>query len=432
MKVFFVLLALLVAAAGFRHLGSGSRSKCSSGSSWHSTSSHTTATTTMSDGSSSLYDTLNVNLGDRSYPIYIGTDLMGKGYGRELRNHIKSKKTLIVTNTKVGPLHLAAVKESLEGSGTEIFEVVLPDGEEYKTMDVLMKIIDKAMEVKLDRKSTFIALGGGVVGDMTGFAAAVFQRGVKFVQIPTTLMAMVDSAVGGKTAVNHPLGKNMIGSFYQPDAVIIDTSTLKTLPDRELRSGIAEVIKYGLIRDSLFFEWLEENMEKLLARDNAIMAETVLRSCQNKAEVVAADEREANVRATLNLGHTFGHAIETGLGYGAWLHGEAISTGMLMAAELSVQHGWIDEDIARRTKALLEKANLPTTLYNPHTEHTEEYNKMMKALTKVHFINLMSMDKKVADGKLSLVMLKGKLGDCLITNEFDAQKLEKVVEDYVQ
>lgn len=266
---------------------------------------------------------------------------------------------------------------------------------------------------------------------MTGFAAAIFQRGVKFVQIPTTLMAMVDSAVGGKTAVNHPLGKNMIGSFYQPDAVIIDTNTLNTLPGRELRSGIAEVIKYGLIRDSEFFGWLEENMEKLLARDNAIMAETVLRSCQNKADVVAADEREANIRATLNLGHTFGHAIETGLGYGAWLHGEAISTGMLMAADLSVLHGWIDEDISKRTKALLEKADLPTSLHNPHTEYTEDYNKMREGLTKARFIELMSMDKKVADGKLSLVMLRGKLGECLITNEFDAQKLDKVVADYV-
>ena len=378
-----------------------------------------------------VYETLNVDLGDRSYPIYIGTRLLGRGNGSELRSHIKSKKALIVTNTKVGPLYLAKVRDSLEGSDTEVFEIVLPDGEEYKTMEVLMMIIDKAMEVKLDRKSAFIGLGGGVIGDMTGFAAAIFQRGVKFVQIPTTLMAMVDSAVGGKTAVNHPLGKNMIGSFYQPDAVIIDTDTLSTLPDRELRSGIAEVIKYGLIRDSTLFVWLEENMEKLLDRDDAIMAEAVLRSCQNKADVVAADEREANIRATLNLGHTFGHAIEAGLGYGAWLHGEAVSTGMLMAADLSVLHGWIDEDIAERTRALLQKANLPTSLHNVHTKNTEENRKMRNRLTKAHFIQLMSMDKKVADGKLSLVMLKGKLGDCIITDEFDTQKLDKVVAEYV-
>ena len=429
-----VLISILVTAAGFHHhstilFGSGNKydnyhQKSRTPNLLH----HTLISMTSS---SDIYDTLNVDLGDRSYPIYIGTNLLGKGVGSELRKHIKCKKTLIVTNTKVGPLHLAAVKDSLEGIDTEIFEVVLPDGEEYKTMDVLMMIIDKAMEVKLDRKSTFIALGGGVIGDMTGFAAAIFQRGVKFVQIPTTLMAMVDSAVGGKTAVNHPLGKNMIGSFYQPDAVIIDTNTLNTLPGRELRSGIAEVVKYGLIRDSEFFGWLEENMEKLLGRDNAVVAETVLRSCQNKAAVVAADEREANVRATLNLGHTFGHAIETGLGYGAWLHGEAVSTGMLMAADLSVLHGWIDEDVATRTKALLEKANLPTCLDNPHTARTDDYNEMREGLTKAHFIELMSMDKKVADGKLSLVMLKGKLGNCIITNEFDANKLDEVVTDYV-
>ena len=427
-----ILIIIVVAATGFHHQStilSISGGKCHSYPRRQPLLRHHTVTSMISD--SDICETLNVDLGDRSYPIYIGTNLLGKGVGSELRNHVKSKKALIVTNTRVGPLHLATVRDSLEGTNTEIFEIVLPDGEEYKTMDVLMMIIDKAMEVKLDRKSTFIALGGGVIGDMTGFAAAIFQRGVKFVQIPTTLMAMVDSAVGGKTAVNHPLGKNMIGSFYQPDAVIIDTNTLNTLPGRELRSGIAEVIKYGLIRDSEFFGWLEENMEKLLARDNAIMAETVLRSCQNKADVVAADEREANIRATLNLGHTFGHAIETGLGYGAWLHGEAISTGMLMAADLSVLHGWIDEDISKRTKALLEKADLPTSLHNPHTEYTEDYNKMRKGLTKARFIELMSMDKKVADGKLSLVMLRGKLGECLITNEFDAQKLDKVVADYV-
>ena len=423
MAVLFALIACLMIARGFHHSPTAFSHR------QRLLSPCCTVTSMISGGN--VYETLNVDLGDRSYPIYIGTRLLGRGNGSELRSHIKSKKALIVTNTKVGPLYLAKVRDSLEGSDTEVFEIVLPDGEEYKTMEVLMMIIDKAMEVKLDRKSAFIGLGGGVIGDMTGFAAAIFQRGVKFVQIPTTLMAMVDSAVGGKTAVNHPLGKNMIGSFYQPDAVIIDTDTLSTLPDRELRSGIAEVIKYGLIRDSTLFVWLEENMEKLLDRDDAIMAETVLRSCQNKADVVAADEREANIRATLNLGHTFGHAIEAGLGYGAWLHGEAVSTGMLMAADLSVLHGWIDEDIAERTRALLQKANLPTSLHNVHTKNTEENRKMRNRLTKAHFIQLMSMDKKVADGKLSLVMLKGKLGDCIITDEFDTHKLDRVVAEYV-
>ena len=230
-----------------------------------------------------------------------------------------SKKALIVSNTIIGPFYSLLVRNALEKKGIEVFEVILPDGEEYKTIDELMKILDAAMENKLDRKSTMIALGGGVVGDMCGFAAAIYQRGIKFIQIPTSLMAMVDSAVGGKTAVNHPKGKNMIGAFYQPDAVIIDLDTLKTLPDREFISGLSEVIKYGLIRDEEFFCWLEQNIQKVLSRDSSTLVEMIQRSCANKALVVAADEKEGGVRATLNLGHTFGHAIETGLGYGAWL-----------------------------------------------------------------------------------------------------------------
>ena len=243
-------------------------------------------------------------------------------------------------------------------------------------------------------------------------------------------MAMVDSAVGGKTAVNHPLGKNMIGAFYQPDAVLVDTNTLSTLPDRELRSGIAEVIKYGLIRDPVFFSWLEDNMQALLARDTKALAETVTRSCQNKADVVAADEKEDNIRATLNLGHTFGHAIETGLGYGSWLHGEAISTGMLMAAELSSRHGWIDRSIVERTETLLCAAGLPTTLHNPHTTPSAQYTKLLKGLDSRYFIDLMSMDKKVANGQLSLVMLQGPLGSSVVTNKFDVSLLEQVVSEY--
>ena len=244
-------------------------------------------------------DTLNVDLGDRSYPIYIGQGLIQGG--DEIRKHVTSKKALIVTNTKVGPLYSAKVRANLEKNGIEVFEVVLPDGEEFKTMEVMQQILDKAMDARLDRKSTIVALGGGVIGDTAGFAAAIYQRGIKFIQIPTSLMAMVDSSVGGKTGVNHPGGKNMIGAFYQPEAVIIDTDSLSTLPDRELASGIAEVYKYGLIRDAPFFEWLEKNVEGILKRDPKVLVETIRRSCQNKADVVAADEKEGGVRATLNL-----------------------------------------------------------------------------------------------------------------------------------
>ncbi|KAJ1438137.1 3-dehydroquinate synthase [Ochromonadaceae sp. CCMP2298] len=245
-------------------------------------------------------DVVNVDLGDRSYPILIGQDLLTSAEKFQL--HVTSKKALIVTNTLVGPLYADKVRASLEAAGVEVHQVTLPDGEEYKTMDVLMTIVDAAMTAKLDRKSTMIALGGGVVGDMCGFAAAIYQRGIRFLQIPTTLMAMVDSAVGGKTAVNHPLGKNMIGAFYQPEAVFIDTDTLSSLPDRELRSGIAEVVKYGLIKDTAFFEWLEQNMHRVVNREPAALTEIIRRSCENKAAVVAADEKEGGVRATLNLG----------------------------------------------------------------------------------------------------------------------------------
>jgi len=382
-------------------------------------------------GGSIINDIVDVDLGDRKYPIYIGQGLL-KG-GDELRKHVKSKKALIVTNTKVGPLYLQTVKKSLESAGIQVYEVILPDGEEYKTMDVLMMVMDACMDAKLDRKSTLIALGGGVIGDMTGFAAAIYQRGVKFIQIPTTLMAMVDSAVGGKTAVNHPKGKNMIGAFYQPDAVIVDTDTLATLPDRELKSGIAEVIKYGLIRDSKFFLWQEQNIEKILARDPEALAYTIKRSCENKAEVVVADEKEGGVRATLNLGHTFGHAIEAGLGYGAWLHGEAVATGMIMAAEMSTAIGLIDKDILTRTKELTVKAGLPTTLRNTAAEADigiETHKKLVDELTCEKFLDLMSVDKKVADGQLSLVLLKGPLGTSIITDKFNPVDLRKVVLSY--
>lgn len=376
---------------------------------------------------------VRVELGDRSYPIYIDQGIISST--DLFRKHVKSKKALIVTNTKVGPLYAAQARKGLEEAGVEVFEVVLPDGEEYKTMDVLMKIIDAAMAARLDRKSTFIALGGGVIGDMCGFAASIFHRGVKFVQIPTTLMAMVDSAVGGKTAVNHPMGKNMIGAFYQPEAVIIDTNTLNSLPDRELKSGISEIIKYGLIRDKDFFYWQEQNMSGIIERDAFVLAEAVRMSCVNKAAVVAADEREGEkgVRALLNLGHTFGHAIETGLGYGCWLHGEAVATGIAMAAKYSYQSGMIEEEVLTRTLAILEKAQLPTTLANTEAMKAlnhEDYSDRLSRLTTDVFLDLMSLDKKVADGQLSLVLLQGSLGNSIVTSKFDTKLLKSVVEDY--
>lgn len=374
---------------------------------------------------------LNVDLGDRSYPIYIGQGLLESG--EELRRHLKAKKALIITNTLVGPLYSSTVRKSLESAGVEVFEVVLPDGEEYKRMDICMLIIDKAMECKLDRKSVFVALGGGVIGDMAGFAAAIYQRGVRFIQVPTTLMAMVDSAVGGKTAVNHPLGKNMIGAFYQPDAVVVDTDSLKTLPEREFRSGIAEVIKYGLIRDPSFFQWQEENLLALLQRDPKVLAETVLRSCQNKADVVAADEKEGGVRATLNLGHTFGHAIEAGMGYGSWLHGEAVGAGTVMAVELSKRQGLITSDLADRIVKLIKASQLPVDLNNDETLGeigAERYQALRKELSKERFLDLMSMDKKVYNGQLNLVLLKGALGTSIVTSDFDSTLLEAVVEEY--
>ena len=280
-----------------------------------------------------------------------------------------------------------------------------------------MRIFDKALEAQLDRQTTFVALGGGVIGDMTGFAAASYQRGVHFVQIPTTVMSMVDSSVGGKTGVNHPAGKNMIGAFYQPRCVLVDIDTLETLPDREFSSGLAEVVKYGLIRDDEFFEWQEANVEKLMAREAATLIHAIEKSCINKAEVVALDEREGGVRATLNLGHTFGHAIETGLGYGEWLHGEAVSVGIIMAAFMSERLGWIDQSIFNRTKTLLEKCRLPV--------------QVPSLMTKQLFMNLMAVDKKSDNGQVRLILLRGELGGCVFTGEFDRLKLEETLDNYV-
>ncbi|KAJ9522302.1 hypothetical protein V8C86DRAFT_2515656 [Haematococcus lacustris] len=361
--------------------------------------------------------TVQVELGDRSYPIYIGNGLL-EGRGDLLRQHIPGKRVLVVTNETVAPLYLDKVISALTADGQlSVDTVILPDGEDHKNMEVLGAVWDKALACRMDRGTTFLALGGGVVGDMTGFAASCYQRGVHFVQVPTTVMAQVDSSVGGKTGVNHPLGKNMIGAFYQPRVVLCDTDTLTTLPDRELASGLSEIVKYGLIRDAPLFEWLEANMPRLLARDPEAIAYAVERSCINKAEVVAADEKETNdLRATLNLGHTFGHAIETGTGYGSLLHGEAVSIGMVMAADMSYRMGWIDLSILERTRALLQAARLPVV--------------PPSLMTVQLFKDLMSVDKKVAAGKLRLILLRGSLGSCVVTGDFDPAKLDETLQHF--
>jgi 3-dehydroquinate synthase len=356
---------------------------------------------------------VEVDLGDRTYPIYIGRGLLDQGH--LLQQHIPGKTVLIVTNTTVAPLYLDRCIAALSSGDSPITPhvVILPDGEEHKTLEVLQQVWDKALECRLDRNATFLALGGGVIGDMTGFAAAAYQRGVHFIQVPTTVMSQVDSSVGGKTGVNHPLGKNMIGAFYQPRCVLIDTDSLNTLPDKELASGLSEVIKYGLIRDAPLFEWLEANMDRLLARDPDAFTYAIERSCVNKAEVVAADEREGGVRATLNLGHTFGHAIETASGYGAWLHGEAVAAGTIMAADMSRRLGWIDGALEQRIRALMARARLPTA--PPPAMRAEDFR------------SIMAVDKKVQDGRLRLVLLQGELGGCVITGDFDRATLEETL-----
>lgn len=342
--------------------------------------------------------TLKVSLAERSYPIHIGADLLSRG--DLLLPHLKQKKVLVVTNTTVASLYLERLMVTLGDLGVSALSVVLPDGERYKTWETLNQIFDALLASHCERSTTLIALGGGVIGDMGGFAAACYQRGMPFIQVPTTLLSQVDSSVGGKTAINHPLGKNMIGAFYQPQLVLADISTLDTLPERELRAGLAEVIKYGLIRDPEFFNWLEINIMLLLARDRAALAYAVNRSCANKAEVVAADERETGERALLNLGHTFGHAIETGMGYGEWLHGEAISAGTLIAMELSRSLGLVAVDEVFRVKNLFLSAGLPVRGPNMGAER---------------YLELMRHDKKVQDGKLRLVLMTG-IGKAIVSD----------------
>jgi 3-dehydroquinate synthase len=352
--------------------------------------------------------TLNLDLGERSYPIHIGQGLLQSA--ELIRPHIHGNSAVIVSNTTIAPLYLAAAEQLV--SGFKHSAAILPDGESYKNLDTLNQVYTHLLEHKADRKTTLIALGGGVIGDMTGFAAASYQRGVNFIQIPTTLLAMVDSSVGGKTGVNHPLGKNMIGAFHQPQCVLIDTDTLNTLADRELSAGIAEVVKYGLIRDPAFLQWLDTNMDKLLARDPEALTYAIYRSCQHKAEVVASDERETGQRALLNLGHTFGHAIEAAMGYGQWLHGEAVATGMVMAAELSQQMGWISADDVAYTRHILQRAKLPV---DPPASMTGE-----------DFMRYMSVDKKVLDGTLRLILMKS-LGEGIVTADFNPDALKRVL-----
>lgn len=353
--------------------------------------------------------TLTVDLGERSYPIYIGSSLLGDK--ELLKPYIPGNSALIVTNETVAPLYLEKTQAMLSGLRHET--VILPDGEKYKNLEVLNQIYDSLLRNRFDRNSTVIALGGGVVGDMAGFAAASYQRGVHLIQIPTTLLSQVDSSVGGKTGVNHALGKNMIGAFYQPRAVIADTDTLDTLPDRELSAGIAEIIKYGLICNTEFFAWLEQNMQALLNRDKPALSYAIEVSCRTKAEVVAADEREGGKRALLNLGHTFGHAIENGMGYGEWLHGEAVGAGMCMAAIMSNQMGWMSDEDTRQTIDLIEQAKLPS--------------KAPDSMSAEKFMELMSVDKKVLDGVLRLVLMKG-IGSSLVTSDYTIEDLKKAIQ----
>jgi 3-dehydroquinate synthase len=324
-------------------------------------------------------------------------------------------KVLIVTNETVGPLYLDYVADTLRVAGKTVFTVILPDGEQYKSVDYLGVIWDACLEHRLDRKSTLIALGGGVVGDITGFAAATYVRGVPFIQVPTTLLAVVDSAVGGKTAVNHPRGKNMIGAFYQPNTVIVDRTVLETLDDRQMAAGIAEIVKYGLIRDWTFFEWCEANMDALRAREPDALQYAMRMSCQFKADIVAADERESGVRAILNLGHTFGHAIEASMGYGSWLHGEAVSAGMIMACEMSSRLGWIDPEVTRRAERVLARASLPV--------------RPPPSVTLERFMTYMSIDKKVEAGVLRLVLLKAG-GKAVVTSDFPEDVLFDTIMHY--
>lgn len=351
---------------------------------------------------------LSLDLGDRSYPIAIGPDLIRTG---DWPTYLVGKQVCVVSNVTVAPLYLEAVLARLDERQVSV--VTLPDGEQHKTLGCLEQVFDTLLSDGHNRTTTLIALGGGVVGDMTGFAAACYQRGVAFIQMPTTLLSMVDSSVGGKTGVNHALGKNMIGAFYQPQCVVIDTETLQSLPAREFAAGLAEVVKYGLIADRPFYDWLKVHWQDMLDRDEPVLAEAILRCCENKARIVAEDEREAGRRALLNFGHTFAHAIETATGYGSWLHGEAVAAGMVIAARVSVELGWITPAEADELTALLIKAELPV---QPPSDMTAQ-----------QFMTLMARDKKVVDGRLRLVLLRA-IGDAVVTGDTDPALIDRVLE----
>jgi 3-dehydroquinate synthase len=346
---------------------------------------------------------ITVELGERSYRIVIGNGLLGGGF--DLSAYVGGPDCLVVTNETVEPLYLEALAANL--TGKQLRAISLPDGEAYKTLETVEDILDTLIEGGASRDTTVVALGGGVVGDIAGFAAACYMRGVDFIQVPTTLLAQVDSSVGGKTGVNHASGKNLIGAFHQPRAVLIDTDTLRTLPDRELKAGLAEVIKYGAIVDADFFAWLEANLEALLARDTEALAAAIRRCCELKAQIVAEDERESGRRAILNFGHTFGHAIERCQGYGEWLHGEAVAAGMVMAAQLSAS----DAAVAERIGKLLERAGLPTR---------------PPAIAAPDLLAAMGMDKKVQQKRLRFVLLRG-LGEAFVTSDYDAARLDAVL-----
>jgi 3-dehydroquinate synthase len=357
-------------------------------------------------------ETLSVALGDRAYPIHIGAGLIDRA--DLYRPYLAGGSVAIVTNEVVAPLYLSKVKQAL--AGARLAEIVVPDGEQTKSWQTLNRVFDGLLKAGCGRDTLVLALGGGVVGDLAGFAAAVYQRGVAFVQVPTTLLAQVDSSVGGKTAINHALGKNMIGAFHQPVAVVSDVAVLDTLPDRELRSGLAEVLKHGFALDAPFVDWLEMHIEKLLRRDRQALAHAVRRSCELKARIVAADEREAGERALLNFGHTFGHAIEAGAGYGTWLHGEAVAAGMVMAAELSALMGDLKKTEVGRVRELVRRAGLP--IAGP-------------ALAPERLIELMALDKKAAKGRLRFVVLES-IGRARLRADVDDAAVRRAIVAAVQ
>lgn len=352
--------------------------------------------------------TLYVELGERRYPIFIGSDLDPKAL---LEPYIQGRQVMIVSNETVAPLYLARYVAAIEALGKTVATCILPDGEKYKNIEHLNLIFDALLASGFNRDCTVLALGGGVIGDMAGFASACFQRGVYFIQVPTTLLSQVDSSVGGKTGINHPLGKNMIGAFQQPQVVLADMSQLKTLPARELSAGLAEVIKYALLGDADFLAWLEQHMDALVQGDEAALAEAVYRSCAHKARIVAKDEKEQGERALLNLGHTFGHAIESYLGYGEWLHGEAVATGMVMAADLSQRMGWISAEDLTRTKNIIQRANLPI---------------VCPQIPLDDFLAYMAHDKKVLNGQLRLVLMQA-VGQAIITKTFDVELMKQAI-----